>query len=310
MTLRKTELIGIEPIQDLIELTLYTAYVKDERIVSLMIVAKPESGKTELGKKYRKNNGVIGLRRFSAYGVQKALIEGKFKPLFPISKILGHLLIYDFNYIFSYKMSTVDSTMAFLDALTEEGLQPQADYAISPDALEGYEGLRGGVIAFTHTLGFFTPRGKNRIKKNLLKGGFFSRNILVSYDLGASVFDRALEGLIEGDYRARKNYVDLIKLKLPLKRCDVSIHPKYSRELIEISKDIVEDIERDLGLREEIRGIRLAKSLIALAKASALRDGRRVVNAKDVRRIRFLSNWMNIKFNNLKTKYSFYEGLD
>ena len=45
--LQKTELIGIEPIQDLLELTLYSAYVKFERVVSTLIVSEPEGGKTE-----------------------------------------------------------------------------------------------------------------------------------------------------------------------------------------------------------------------------------------------------------------------
>lgn len=71
MKLRKTELIGIQPIQDLVELTLWTAYIKYERVCSLLIVANPESGKTELLKKYRKNNGIHLTKRFSAYGIER-----------------------------------------------------------------------------------------------------------------------------------------------------------------------------------------------------------------------------------------------
>ena len=56
-SLQETELIGMKTIQDLIELTLWSAYIKGERIVSLLLVADPESGKTELMKKYRKNKG-------------------------------------------------------------------------------------------------------------------------------------------------------------------------------------------------------------------------------------------------------------
>lgn len=310
MKMKKTELIGIDPIQDLIELALYTPYIKSERVVSLMIVARPESGKTEIGKKYRKNNGVTSLRRFSAYGIQKSLMDKKIKPLFPKSKILGHLLIYDFNHLFSYKPNTVDSTMAFLDAFTEEGLQPQADYAISPDALKEYEGLKGGVIGFINTLGFFTPRGKNRVRKNMLKGGFFGRNIPASYNLGVAVTDRALEGIIKGDYRTGRDFVELIKLNLPKKRVDVHISEKHAREIIDLTKEITQELQKELGLKEEVRGLRLGKSLIALAKTSALRDGRRHVIRRDIDRIQFLSTWMNLDFNNLKTKYPFYQGWD
>ena len=47
VTLERTELVGMDPVQDLIELTLFSAYIRGERIVSLLLVAEPESGKTE-----------------------------------------------------------------------------------------------------------------------------------------------------------------------------------------------------------------------------------------------------------------------
>jgi hypothetical protein len=46
-SLKKTELIGLEAIQDLIELVLWTLFVRGERIVSLLIVSDSENGKTE-----------------------------------------------------------------------------------------------------------------------------------------------------------------------------------------------------------------------------------------------------------------------
>lgn len=77
--------------------------------------------------------------------------------------------------------------MAFLDALTEEGLEAEATYAMPPDAIKKMRGMKGGIIAVINPKGFFTPRGKNRIRTNLLKGGFFSRNILITYDMGSAV---------------------------------------------------------------------------------------------------------------------------
>ena len=75
VTLEETELIGLKAIQDLIELALWSAYINGERIVSLMLVADPESGKTELMKKYRKNKGIHVRRRFTAYGVIRDLTD-------------------------------------------------------------------------------------------------------------------------------------------------------------------------------------------------------------------------------------------
>ena len=56
--LQKTELIGLKAIQDTIEMVLWTLFIADERIVSLILGADPESGKTELMKKYAHNLGI------------------------------------------------------------------------------------------------------------------------------------------------------------------------------------------------------------------------------------------------------------
>jgi hypothetical protein len=301
--MEKTELIGIEPIQDLVELALWTAYVKYEKIASLMIVAEYESGKTELLKKYRRNNGVHGMRRFSAVGVQNDLIQGRINTLFDRPKILGHLIVYDFATIYSFKANTVDSTIAFLDALTEEGLEPESTYAINCDAIKNYSGLRGGIIAAINTEGFFTLKSKRRIRANLKKGGFFSRNIIVSYAISESQIRGIFDEIIDGQYRANEKYVNLIAIDFPGKRIDVRISRRRAEELEKTVYDIREDLADDLG--HTVKGIRLFKSLISLTKASALRDGRIEVNSEDVERIQYLSNWMNLRMNRLRSNNPF-----
>jgi hypothetical protein len=301
--MKNTGLVGIEPIQDLVELALWTAYVKKARIVSLMIVAEPESGKTELLKKYRRNDGVHGMRRFTAFGVLNDLKEGRISVLFDHPKILGHLVVYDFATLYSFKANTVDSTMAFLDALTEEGLEPESTYAISFSDIEEYRGLKGGIIAAINTQGFFTAKGKRRIRANLMKGGFFSRNIIVSYAISESQVKEIFEGIIEKRYEADGNYCNLIAVGFPNKRESVEISGRLARELLKVVEDIRQDLETDLG--QSVRGIRLFKSLLSLAKASALRDGRYEVNSDDVERVRHLSTWMNIRMNRLPRDYPF-----
>ena len=71
----KTELIGLDAMLDLLILVLWTTYVIGEKIVSLLVIAPPESGKTELMKKLRKNKGVHVLRRFTACGFIKDLLS-------------------------------------------------------------------------------------------------------------------------------------------------------------------------------------------------------------------------------------------
>jgi len=79
-----TELKGLEAVLDLIILAMWTPYVLGEKIVSLMILAPPESGKTEAMKKIRFNKGIYILRRFTACGFIKDLLANKIPILFKV----------------------------------------------------------------------------------------------------------------------------------------------------------------------------------------------------------------------------------
>jgi hypothetical protein len=300
--LEKTELLGTEPIQDLIDLTIRSAYVKYERINSLLIVSEPEAGKTELIKKFRENKGVHLRRRFTSYGIIKDLLDGQITTLFNSPKILGHILVYDYSNVFTYKASTVDSTIEFLDALTEDGLSGESSYWIKGNELEPYEGLRGGIIAGINTFGFFTSGRK--VKANLYKGGWFSRNIVATYDISETLLTKIFDSIRRGEYRRDKGFVEYIILQLPMKRMDVELSIEYAAEIGDLARELAEDYTRDLS-PYKLKGIRLDKSLISLVKASALRENRDYVNADDVDRIKYLSNWMNLKMNNLKMDYPF-----
>lgn len=300
--LEKTELIGIEAIQDLVELALWSAYIKGERIVSLLIVADPESGKTELIKKYRKNQGIHVRRRFTAYGIIKDLLNGKMTMLFKRLKILGHILIPDFASMFTFKANTVDGNIMFLDALTEDGLSPESAYWISGDKLESCKGLKGGLIAVLNTFGFFTSSGN--LRANLYKGGWFSRNIVVTYAISHPMSSKIFDSIARGEYRNDKNYVDSIHLDFPNERVQVHLPERYSQEIKIIASEIAEECSEDLK-PHKLKGFRLQKSLISLVKASALRDGRRIVKEEDIERIRYLSQWMNLKMNKLKMVYPY-----
>jgi hypothetical protein len=301
-SLKKTELIGMEAVADLTELALWSAYVKGERIVSLMIVGEPESGRTELMKKYRKNKGVSVRRRFTSYGIIKDLLAGKMKLLFESPKMLGHIMIYDYATTFTFKSNTVDTTIEFLDALTEEGLSAESAYWIRGEELERFEGLRGGIIAGINTFGFFTSTG--RVKSNLYKGGWFSRNIVVSYKISETMASKIFDSISRGDYRYDKKYVSQIRLRLPRKRINVEISDEYAQQIRDAASEIAEEYSNDLK-PYRLKGFRLHKSLISLVKASVLRDGRNQVVQRDVERVKYLSNWMNLQLKPLKIEYPF-----
>jgi hypothetical protein len=304
--LRKTELIGLEPLQHIIELVLGTSFVKSENPASLMILAKSGSGKTELMKKYRNNKGIHARQRFSAYGIQQDLIDGRIPLLFEKQKkLLGHIVIYDLNDILTFKTESTGSTIQFICAITEDGLSPQSTYAIRSDKLKPFTGLRGGLIVGLNEQAFFNS--KKHVKSYLFKGGLINRFIPWSSSENATLHQKIIESIKREDYLPNKKFVNYIELKFPKARAAVEFTNNNLKDEIEqIAEDTSQSVSEDLGIKQDEK--RLLKCLITLAKSSAIREERHKVIEKDIDVIRFLSNWMNFKMRNFHPKYRFYEG--
>jgi len=77
--LAKTELLYIDPAQDFLEITLWTNWVLNECVVSILLYADFESGKTEIQKKYYNNKGVSNRRRFTSTRIKDSLLQRKIK---------------------------------------------------------------------------------------------------------------------------------------------------------------------------------------------------------------------------------------
>jgi hypothetical protein len=303
--MKKTELVGLDAMQDLLELTIWTAYVAEERIVSLLIVGKPETGRTELLKKYRALAGIIPRDKFTARGILEELMNGTIDVLFDgREKILGHIMVYEFSGMLSYKPSSVEQTISFLDALTEEGLGPQSSYWIKGHELDEYVGLKGGIIGLVNTANFFNKAGK--VKSIFYEGGWFSRNLVWSFDESSITTARIFESFEKGEYQASNGFVNKIHLKLPDRRKYVSIPIEIKKKITELSEEIALGYNEDLeDTRVKIKGKRIWKSIASLVKASALRAGSANVIEEDFERIEYLSKWFNLKLKPLKEEYPF-----
>jgi hypothetical protein len=282
---KETELIGVQSLLYMIELTLWSAYVEGARQVCLIILAKPETAKTEAPAKYVGNKGVIPIRRFSAKGITDMLIDGTINSKEPVVFIVP-----DLDALFKQKPVTVDKLVHFLNAVTWDGLTPEATYMIGYEELEEFIGFKAGIIAGITDEGFFT-KYKN-VKANLTKGGFLSRMIIFSINLSASQVEKILSEIFDGKHS--RKFVKHIKLDFPNKKVKVYL-PKNLRERLKA-------LTRDIAQEYKARGFRVAEHLMSLAKASVLRDKRRfrVVTDEDVDLIEHLSRWMNFEQNTLK----------
>jgi len=286
----ETELIGAQSLQYMIELSLWSAYVKDARQVPLLILAKPESAKTEAPAKYVGNRGVIPIRRFTHRGIIDMLKDGTINPKEPVIFVIP-----DLDAVMKQKPEVVDRTVLFLDAVLWEGLDPEATWLIGYKELEKFRGFKAGLIAGITDEGFFT-KYKN-VKANLLKGGFLSRCIVFSIDYSASQVSQILDEIFSGAHS--RKFVEHIDLHFPRRKYDVYLPKRFRNDLKALTMDIAEEIGT--------RGFRIGQHLMTLAKASVLRDGRfdsARVTDDDYDLVHHLSRWMNFEQNVLKD-YSF-----
>ena len=282
---KETELRGVQSLLYMIENTLYTGYVEGARQVSLIILAKPETAKTEAPAKYIGNRGVIPIRRFSARGITEMLMDGVINPKEPVTFIIP-----DLDALFKQKQVTVDKLVHFLNAVTWDGLTPEATWVIGYRELEKFMGFKAGFIAGITDEGFFTKH--KHVKANLLKGGFLSRTIIFSVNYSASQVSKILDEIFDGKHS--KKYVKLIHLDFPNKKIKVYLPKELRARLKALTQDIAQEYKA--------RGFRVAEHLMSLAKASVLRDKRRfkVVTEEDVDLIEHLSRWMNFEQKTLK----------
>jgi hypothetical protein len=199
-------------------------------------------------------------------------------------------VIPDLDALFKQKQEVVDKLVHFLNAVTWDGLTPEATWAIGYRELEKFTGFKAGFIAGITDEGFFTKH--KHVKANLLKGGFLSRTIVFSVDYSASQVSKILDEIFDGEHSEK--YVEHVHLDFPNKKLSVYLPEEFRARL----KELTQDIAQEMGSR----GFRIGESLMALAKASVLRDKRRfrVVTEEDIELIEHLSRWMNFEQKTLK----------
>ncbi len=298
----RTELLHLYPIQDLVELALWTNWVSREYNVSLLLYADFESGKTELQKKYHHNKGVTKRRRFSSTGITDSLLKGKIK--INSEKKAGHISIPEMSNLDTYKPSTNKRNMLFIDAFTEEGLDPEDDYFNKPEEGEKLAGVSGGVIGGINQAGFLTSQ-KRKIKQQFVEGGGMSRFIPVSWN--DSKYNKEIaDSITAGLYRKGKGHVQNIQFDFPDDPVDILLPQKLAKQIQLLAERISEDLNEDFkkhGIPAQMKGRRLQKRLISLVKACALREGKTYVLSRHVARIYYLSRWMNLKKRQLPEEY-------
>lgn len=260
--------MALDALETTVKATLFSAYVKDEKPLSLLIVAKPESAKTEVLKKYRENKGIVYLTDCTAYGLTRDILPKA------ISGEVKHIVIADLITPLSKSTKTRQSLIAFLNNLIEEGVAKMTTYA----SVWEREVKCGLVTAIT-------DEALKDGRHDWAKMGFLSRMFLFSYSYPISLVYRIFESLM-GDKSAVGEHV---KLKFPSRPKEVTLPKNIAEELVPISMKVGESMQ--------IYGFRFFLNTKTMLKALALMHGRSTVTKADLKTFLELSTFLNANFN-------------
>lgn len=260
-------MIDLEPLITMIMLTIYTGYILNvPKPNSLLIIAKPESGKTEALKKFIPNKNIAYLSDVTAHG-----IERDFLPKIENGEI-RHLIIPDLLKPLSRKVSTVKTFVTMMNSLIEEGIGSVSTYAIARTSSKPVK--CGLITAITDEI--FNDR-----RHGWSKLGFLSRLVPFSYSYGMDSVKRVFDSILGFGYL--KEYD--IQLKIPKEDKRINLPRRYAQAILPSVSTIAK--------AQDTYGFRLQKQFQALLQASALERGRLTVDAKDVDRVIHLMNWVN-----------------
>jgi len=257
----------LQPLIEMVTLTLLTAYLENvQKPNSLLIIAKPESGKTEVLKKFIPNKNVVYLTDATAFGLERDYFQ-KIE-----SGEIRHIIMPDLLKPLSRKESTVRTFITSLNALTEEGVASYSTYA----------GRRSSDIAVKcGIITAITDEELNDQRHSWGRLGFLSRVIPFSYSYSMESVKRVFDSILGLDYLKEQS----IELQIPKSDKQVKLPRRYAEAILPSTATIAQ--------AQKTYGFRLQKQFQALLQASALERGRTCVDSKDVDRVLHLMNWVN-----------------
>jgi len=258
----------LDPLVDMVTLTIYTAYIKNlPKPNSLLIIAKPESGKTEIMKKFISNKNVAYVSDLTAYGIERdylSRIE---------AREIRHIIIPDLLKPLSRKESTVKTFVTMMNGLIEEGIASVSTYATKRSSEKH---VKCGIITA------ITGEELKDQRHNWGRIGFLSRIVPFSYSYGIITVKKVFDYILGLGYMKES---DILLGRIPKQDKVIKLPKRYAQAILPSTTAIAQ--------AQKTYGFRLQKQFQALLQASALEKGRKSVTSQDVERVLNLMNWVN-----------------
>ncbi|MHA1865009.1 MAG: hypothetical protein ACTSWZ_00760 [Candidatus Heimdallarchaeaceae archaeon] len=275
-------LIEVQPLVDIIALSLQSAFVKNEKNgISLLLIAKPETAKTSSIFQFSNLNFVSYYDEIT----QKKLID-EFLPLVK-NKEKRTLLIPDLINCIEKQRSTREQFLNMVkSAIDDTGILAISTYHKQLHFYKLLEGLRFNLITA------ITVNNFKLIYKKLRNTGLLSRFLPFSYDYPLNKVHKIFR-LIE-EFDMRKIWIEEQKVIIPKiyqKEKEVKVYPEHLKEF--------EIFAVKLGEQYQGFGIRALTNFRRLLKANALLNKRTETTEEDVMKVMKLTKWINFEFNPL-----------
>lgn len=292
--MKNNKLIGMDFVVEVIKTVLLTGQLADEKPVSLLIIASPESGKTTAAKianisitsDKHERESAVSLTDVTGAGLLKVMKENPHT---------SHVLLNDLAVLTGHKNHVVNYLFSIINAMTEEGVSRTAD----PSGIQPYgkEGLKGIIACITPML----VRDQRFIWNKI---GMTSRMLPFHYDHGLGI-----------ELKVREYHADLAShshddsdaetLKIPSEKPKVHVKRKYRKQILELASDLAKKLSREgknwknpsykeHGYRRVIQFMSLAKAHSLLSHPEDISDEPRV-HKDDVKFLRKLSKFASYK---------------
>lgn len=270
-------MIGTEKLDHLISTILMSAHIAGERPLSALIVARVESGKTELLQRFARNPGILLLDDSTAFGITRRILKDQKQGL-----QINHILLPDLIIPLSRNRDTVATLIAFLSCLIEEGVTSLETYATT---VQLKIPLRAGLVAAIAKEEFVSNR------RSWARVGFMSRMLPLSFSYSAATVVRIKEFIAKRAYHQDSS----ITLAFPEVSLPIDLPAIHANTLMLLSSEVSK--RQDEATR--IYGFRLQRQLQTFAMAHALLDGRDIVADSDVDATASLSSFWDLSYSQL-----------
>lgn len=268
-------LVETKALEKTIELALATPYIVGAVPVSVLVIAKPESGKTHQLKEYELNEGV----ELQADVTYMGLIDN----ILPKAKEgrLKTLMVGDLVKVYGRNVNVSKNFFTLLNEAIEEG--------VAHIAVCGHTDLDYEPPARFNIIGAVTDQELFKHLGTMGQVGFLSRMVLFSYSYTQDQVKKVFEAIMD-----RRNTLErkMLKLRKPRK---IQLERKYAERLRPIVDQLALRLSSMIG--ESMYGFRYQRNLQTLACASAFLEGHEAVMEKDVKEIEHLSHWFNFDLN-------------